>query len=423
MQTVKFFTLGCKVNQYETQAIREQFLKAGFTELNDQLPADVCVINTCTVTHRADADSLNFIRRAKRENPSAQLIVTGCLAELDEERIKKAVARSLIVKNKCKGRITESLFSDLPQLRESKTPSAITGISGFKAHTRVFLKIQDGCNNFCSYCKVPLVRGRSRSRALKEIINEATNLVRNGFKEIVLCGICLGAYGKDLIPQSDLVYVIEALEKIDGLLRIRLSSIEAKDVSCALIEKMAISRKLCRHLHIPLQSGNDRILKRMNRNYNSLGYLELIQKIKEKVSLFALTTDVLVGFPEEDESAFEDTLGLIRDILPLKAHIFPYSARRGTAASNFKDIVKPSVIKSRILRLGGVADKCAATYKKQFLGSRMDVLIEGRLKKCPDFCWGYTENYLKVMAKSKRDLSNHLLTFKLKKIYKEYISA
>lgn len=423
MQTVKFFTLGCKVNQYETQVIREQFLKAGFTELDDHLAADVCVINTCTVTHRADADSLNFIRRAKRENPSAELIVTGCLAELDEEKIKKIGARSLIVKKKGKDTITQSFFSGLPRLRETATPAIITGISGFKAHTRVFLKIQDGCNNFCSYCKVPLVRGRSRSRPLNEIIKEAANLVRNGFKEIVLCGICLGTYGNDLAPQSDLVDVIEALEKIEGLLRIRLSSIEAKDVSCTLIDKMVTSSKLCRHLHIPLQSGNDQVLKKMNRNYKSLDYLELIRKIKEKIPLFAFTTDVLIGFSGEDESAFEDTLGLIRDILPLKVHIFPYSIRRGTAASNFKDIVKPSVTKNRILRLRGVADKCATTYKKQFLGNTMDVLIEGRLKNCPDFYWGYTDNYLKVMVKSKRDLSNNLITFKLKKINKDYIVA
>ena len=428
MQTVKFITLGCKVNQYDTQVIREQFCNAGFAETDDHLPADVYVINTCTVTHRADADSLNLIRRAKRENPYAKIIVTGCLTELDEEKIEKADGKSLIVKNKNKSDLLRHFFSVShqsanPPIRQHKSPTSLTGISSFKGHTRAFLKIQDGCDYFCSYCKVPLVRGRSRSRPLKEVVAEARNLVKNGFKEIVLCGICLGAYGKDLDPQNNLIDVIDALEKIEGLLRIRLSSIEAGDVSQALIDKMVESRKLCRHLHIPLQSGNNRVLKKMNRNYTAGVYLNLIRKIKEKLPLFALTTDVLIGFPGESDSDFEDTLGLIKDILPLRVHIFPYSPRIGAAASNFKDQVKSAVIKERILRLVNITDACAFTYKKQFLNSTMDVLIEGRLKKDPNFCWGYTDTYLKVMVKSDFDLSNQFIPLKLKEIAQDHILA
>jgi threonylcarbamoyladenosine tRNA methylthiotransferase MtaB len=431
MQTIKFLTLGCKVNQYDTQVIREQFCAAGFTEIDNHLPADVCVINTCTVTHRADADSLSLIRRAKRENPSAEIVVTGCLTELDEEKIRKTENKSLVVKNKYKSDILQHFFSHYPRARQflnSPTytpahPRIKTAISGFKGHTRTFIKIQDGCNYFCSYCKVPLVRGRSRSRPVEEVIDEARNLVKNGFKEIVLCGICLGAYGKDQRSQGDLIQVIEELEKIEGLLRVRLSSIEPGDISHALIDKMAESKKLCRHLHIPLQSGSDRILKKMNRNYKVDDYLSLVRKIKENVSLFALTTDVLVGFPGESQDDFQDTFQLIKDILPLKVHIFPYSIRRGTTTGSFKSEISPAVIKERISRLKEVADRCAFTYRKQFLNSTMNVLIEGRVKNYPGFCWGYTDNYLKVMVKSDLDLNNQFMAFKLKEIVKDHILA
>jgi threonylcarbamoyladenosine tRNA methylthiotransferase MtaB len=418
MQKVKFYTLGCKVNQYETQAIREQFINAGFREMDNGNRVDVCVINTCTVTHRADADSLNYIRRARRENPSAKLIVTGCLTELDEERIRFADSRSLIVRNKYKSDMLRYFFSRYPQTRKPANPQTILGISNFAGHTRAFLKIQDGCDNFCSYCKVPLVRGRSRSKPEKEIIAEARDLVRNGFKEIVLCGICLGAYGKGFEPQGNLVEVIRTLEKIDGLLRIRLSSIEAGDVSEALIDKIAESKKLCRHLHIPLQSGSDQMLKIMNRNYTRADYLELIHKIKKKLPQVAITTDVLVGFPGESENDFQDTLELIRDILPLKVHIFPYSPRTGTAAYGLKDLIETTAVKDRVMRLKKLACRCASIYSRQFLGKITDVLIEGKMKNSPYLWWGYTNNYIKVFIKSTRNLHNVCISFKLKKIDK-----
>jgi threonylcarbamoyladenosine tRNA methylthiotransferase MtaB len=424
MQTVKFYTLGCKVNQYDTQVIREQFLAAGCVEINNHLPADIYVINTCTVTHRADADSLNLIRRMKRENPQARIVVTGCLTELDEDRIRGAGQINLIVKNKDKGLILELLKAGNGQNKPSVEKVAQQpGIAYFAGHTRAFLKIQDGCDYFCSYCKVPLVRGRSHSKSLNEVIAEATNLVKNGFKEIVLCGICLGAYGKDLNPKTDLIDVINALEKIAGLLRIRLSSIEPGDVSEVLIDKIAESQKVCRHLHIPLQSGNNEILQKMNRHYTKGDYLNLIKKIKDGIPLVTITTDVLIGFPSESEENFQDTVELVKDILPLKVHIFPYSLRIGTSASSFKDALKSEVIKDRITRLKKVAHTCAAIYKKQFLNKTMDVLIEGRLKNAPGLCWGYTDNYIRVLVKSDRHLSNQLISVKLKEIVKDHIMA
>jgi len=243
MKTVKFYTLGCKVNQYDTQSIRERFIQRGFKELSDGKPANVYVINTCTVTHKADSESVGFIRKAKRENPKSKLIITGCLVEKDSVSLSKIKGIDAI--------ISKRFFPE--------------SISDFRGRTRAFLKIQDGCNNFCSYCKVTLVRGRSRSRSLEDIIKEANCLVKKGFKELVLTGINLGSYGKDFAQKITIVDVIEALEQIKGLLRIRLSSIEAADVSDELINKISESKKLCRHLHIPIQSGDNKILKKMNR--------------------------------------------------------------------------------------------------------------------------------------------------------------
>jgi len=431
MRTIKFFTLGCKVNQYETQVIREQFIQAGFKELEDSCPANIYVINTCTVTHRADSDSLNIIRRAKRENPKAKIVVTGCLTELDSDRIKEIKGVDLIVKNSDKDKLinffngqTGKWFDKLtiPRTIPSEVEGRANGITNFKDHTRVFLKIQDGCNNFCSYCKVPLVRGRSRSRPLDEIIQEANRLVKNGFKEIVLCGICLGSYGKDFESKIGLLDVIKALERIEGLLRIRLSSIEAGDVTDELIDRMAQAQKLCRHLHIPIQSGDDEILRKMNRNYRRADYLNLIKRIRKRIPEIAITTDILVGFPGENEINFKNTVDLIKDVMPLKVHIFPYSERQGTpAAGNSRYGENQAIIKERILRLKGIAEACAQKYKKQFLNKSMEVLIEGCSKDRKGFWEGYTHNYIRVLVKASRDLKNQVLAVKINRVNRDKV--
>lgn len=412
------YTLGCKVNQYETQVMRERFNQAGFKELEDKQPADFYVINTCTVTHRADSESLNFIRRAKRENPGARIIVTGCLTELDENKIKEVNNEALVIKNKDKEKISHFL--------DSLNRQTSAGISYFKGHTRAFLKIQDGCNNFCSYCKVPLVRGPSCSRPLNEIIQEAERLVRNGYKEIVLTGICLGSFGKDLSGQINLNSVLEELEKIDGLKRVRLSSIEMGDVTDTLINKIAKSEKLCRHLHIPLQSGDNEILRKMNRNYTRTEYLNLVKKIKSRIPGVAITTDVLVGFPGETKVNFQNTVDLIKKTLPFKIHIFPYSRRGETpAAINFsrsdikvpagipalagKDELKPGEIKERVLQLKKLEQGCAFRFVRQFFNKTIFLLIEGQFKESPGTWYGYTDNYIKVKIKSSKDLKNQII--------------
>jgi len=400
MKTFKFYTLGCKVNQYDTQSIKERLLKQGYIEATGSAKAGICLINTCSVTSSADQKSRGLIRRCIKDNPSSEVIVTGCLIKKDYLSVAEIKGVDLIV--------SRSFF-----------PENITNFSG---HTRAFLKIQDGCDNFCSYCKVPLIRGRSRSKPLKQIVNEAKELARNGFKEIVLSGICLGHYGKDLSRGTNLVKAIEKMEDIEGLLRIRLSSIEASDINDELILKIRNSRKLCRHLHIPLQSGDDQVLKDMHRRYCRDGYLAVVKKIKRLIPDMAITTDCLVGFPSEGKNQFLNTLDAIKEISPLKVHIFPYSERDGTVASrNFRHLLPNMVIKERLQRMQKLAFLCRSAYMAQFLDRKMDVLVEARPKNNPFFWEGYTSNYLRVRIKSRQDLGNQLIRVRLIRAMKDYI--
>jgi len=397
-RTIKFFTLGCKVNQYDTQSIRERFLNKGFQESAQGRPADYFLINTCTVTAGADRKSRNIIRKCIRANPKAKVIVTGCLVEKDSQTLAGIQGLALVIK--------KSFFPE--------------GISGFSRHTRAFLKIQDGCSNFCTYCKVALVRGRERSKNLTEIVAEAKKLAACGYKEIVLTGICLGAYGRDLLPKRDLADVINALEEIEGLSRIRLSSIEAGDVSLKLVKCLKGSRKFCRHLHIPIQSGDDRVLKRMNRKYTRGKYQNLLNRLKHNIPRISITTDCLVGFPGETEKNFENTIALVKKINPLKAHIFPYSRRPGTKAADFNGLVDPKIINLRCEKLEKIAGRCRMNFRRKFVAKKAAVLIEGRAKDNPDFLEGLTDNYLQVRLPFKPGLKNKIVKVRIKRMLEDY---
>jgi len=392
-RTIKFFTLGCKVNQYESQSIRERFLARGFREVAEKENAGYFLINTCTVTASADQKSRNIIRQCVKANPHGKVIVTGCLAQKDSS-LSDIAGISLI--------ISKNFFPDK--------------IQRFCGHLRAFLKVQDGCNNFCSYCKVPLARGRSRSRKISEILKEAKALVASGHREIVLTGICLGAWGKDFKNKLNLVDLINALEKIKKLSRIRLSSIEAGDVNPNLIRKFITSGKLCRHLHIPIQSGDDEILKKMNRGYSGKGYLNLINKIKKLIPRISITTDVIVGFPGETDENFANTVKLLKKVIPLRAHIFPYSRRPGTKAGLLAKAVNPLVIRKRINSLKLITDKLAQSYRKQFIGREVEVLFEGPARSDPAFLEGYSGNYIKVITKSKPGITGRLMRLRVKSI-------
>ena len=394
MKRIKFFTLGCKANQYDTQSIRERFLSKGFKDDGSNFSPDYFLINTCTVTSGADQKSRNIIRRCIQSNPKAVVIVTGCLVEKDWDLLANIPGISLLIK--------KNFFPE--------------GISDFSQHTRAFLKIQDGCDNFCTYCKVALVRGKKRSKDIKQVLEEAKKLVACGFHEIVLTGICLGEYGKDLYPKKDLVDAIDELLKLEGLTRLRLSSIEAGDVSVKLIKCLASSKKLCRHLHIPVQSGDDGILKRMNRKYTSQKYQNLISRIKHNIPGVSITTDCLVGFPGETEANFDNTVNLVKKILPLKVHIFPYSRRLGTKAANFSGMVDAKTIKSRCAKLEKVSKECQYKFMRDFIGKKVSVLIEGISKSEAGYLEGLTDNYLKARVPFKPDLKNKIAQVKLKRI-------
>ncbi len=399
--TIKFFTLGCKANQYDTQSIRERFLSRGFREAQSGLRPDYFLINTCTVTSGADQKSRNIIRRCIQSAPQAKMIVTGCLVENDWEQIQKIKGVSLIVK--------KSFFPEK--------------ISSFYQHTRAFLKIQDGCDNFCTYCKVALVRGRPRSKKIAQVLQEARQLAACGYKEIVLTGICLGAYGKDSGDKERLVDLLVDLEKVKGLLRVRLSSIEAGDVSPGLIGYFKKSKKFCRHLHIPIQSGDDDILKRMNRKYTAKVYGDLIGRLKAAIPGIAITTDCLIGFPGETEDNFKNTVKLVKEIMPLKVHIFPYSVRPQTKAAGFKEPVDPKIIRLRCDQLAKVASACRQNFMRKFTGSSAQVLIEGQPSGAAGFLDGLSDNYLKVRVPFEADLNSRIVSVRLKSIRNDYFAG
>ncbi len=401
MKTVKFLSLGCKVNQYDTQSIRERFLSRGFEESADAEAADVYVVNTCTVTLSADRKSKSALKRCARENPASKIIVTGCLVKKDAETLRALKNVHFIV--------SKDFFPD--------------GITSFSGRTRAFLKVQDGCDNRCSYCKVPLVRGASRSRPPQEILKEASTLVKNGFKEIVLTGICLGSYGKGLYPKAELCGLLASLESIEGLLRIRLSSIEAGDVSPALIERIASSKKICRHLHIPMQSGDDEILRKMNRRYSAAGYLDLVRMARCLMPDIAVSTDIMVGFPGEEERHFNNTLELIRLVQPMRVHIFPFSPRPHTQACGLAGRVDTLAIEKRIRLIQAVAKAAARAYKKKSLGKEALVLFEEERKGSPGIWEGRTEDYLNTCVKTGLSLQNTLARVKIKEVKEDCLIA
>lgn len=407
MQTVCFKTLGCKVNQYETQAIREQLNSTGLIETKGT--ADIYIINTCTVTEKSDSESKEMIRKALKESPNAFVLVTGCYTEKDIDELSKINGIGAIVPNAKKPNIPSILLGS-----DFEAPDIFTfSISDFAGHTKAFVKIQDGCDRFCSFCKIPFVRGRSRSRPLEDIVKEVRRLVDGGFKEVVLTGICLGDYGKDFKNGADLVKLIDELEKIDFNFRIRLSSIDPEDITDGLLNRLKMAKKLCRHLHIPLQSGDDDILRRMNRHYTSSGFISLIDKIKQIVPDIAITLDVMVGFPGEAEVNFNNTLNVVKKILPSRMHIFPYSRRYGTKAAQFNDVVPVHIVRERTKKLREFQAEMSYNFRRGFIGKELEVLVETRRDKTTGFLTGYSDNYIKIIFEGPNELMRKLIHVKI----------
>ncbi|MFN7170447.1 MAG: MiaB/RimO family radical SAM methylthiotransferase [Candidatus Omnitrophota bacterium] len=384
MKRVKFYTFGCKANQYDTQVLREKFLSQGFCETQDGV-ADLYVVNTCVVTQKAENESRSLWERLRRENPSSEILLTGCLKRLQE-------------------RGKERFFHNLAEER----------ISFFAGHRRVFLKIQDGCDNFCSYCIVPYVRGKSRSKPFTLIKEEFKGLLKNGYKEIVLTGICLGEYGKDLVPPYSLVGLLKELESLPGDFRIRLSSLDPEYINEELINCLGESRKICPHLHIPFQSGDDFILKKMNRSYTGEFAYGIIEKIRKKINSFVFTTDIMVGFPGEEEESFQKTLTFLDYLKPLKVHIFRFSPRPGTPAEKIKERIGTEECRKRFNLLTSLEKKWRVLNLNNFLGKKISFLAEKEISR--GLYIGHSEHYLNVLLETNKRIPHEIIEIKVKEI-------
>ncbi len=397
---VFFHTLGCKVNQYETQEMREQLTKNGYEITEDESTADIFVINSCTVTSESDRKTRQCVRHYKKKYPDSTVVLTGCMPQSFPEMAEKLVEADIVLGNKNNKLLVSSLNEYLSnscrtlhmEQHQSGEALASSGISKFEERTRAILKIEDGCDRFCSYCIIPKARGRVRWKPIEDIKSEVKALTDNGYREIVLVGINLSAYGKGTeLDLADAVFAVSENQKVE---RIRLGSLEPDHITDELIEKLAKCDKLCPQFHISLQSGCDKILRKMNRHYTSDEYYSLCQKLRKEFKDCTLTTDIMVGFPHETEDDFETTKAFAKKVGFEKIHIFPYSRRSGTVADKMDGQIEKGVKAQRVNELSVVANRIRNDFLKSQIGRELSVLIEEKQKN--DVYFGYTPNYTPV---------------------------
>lgn len=413
MNKVAFHTLGCKVNQYETEAMEKMFEDKGYSIVKEDELADVYVINTCTVTNLSDRKSRQFIRRVKKINEDSIVAVVGCYSQVAAEEVESIEGVDVIIGTSDRNRVVElcerakAEEEKINIVRSIKTYDEFEEINvdEIKSMTRAYLKIQDGCNQFCSYCIIPYARGPIRSRQSHDIVEETEKLKLSGFKEIILAGIHVASYGKDL-GDIRLDSVIKEISKVDGIERIRLSSVEPNLITEDFMQVLVDSKKVCDHFHLSLQSGSDTILKRMNRKYTSAEYREKVDLIRKYMPNAGITTDIIVGFPGETDENFEETLKFVRDIKFSRIHVFKYSPRKGTPAANFENQVHGTIKNKRSEVLIVQANELMKEFNSKFIGKTMDVLFE---EKNNGYYEGYTTNYIRVKAKSDEDIIGQLL--------------
>ena len=422
MKKVASFALGCKVNQVESEAIAESFTRGGYEVVNIDEVADVYVINTCTVTNFGDKKSRQLIRRVKRQNPEAVVVVAGCYSQISPHEIKKIEGVNIVVGTKGKNDIFEAVESyekemgiveGVSEIMEEKTFEPIA-INKMMSRCRAYLKIQDGCNQFCSYCIIPYARGPIRSRPEEDIIKEVEVLARNGFKEVVLAGIHVASYGKEL-HTTNLLQVIEKIHPIEGIERIRFSSVEPNLITEEFMENLSKLKKVCHHFHLSLQSGSNNTLKAMNRKYTKEKYMEAVEVIRKYWQDAAITTDVIVGFPEESQEDFKESLEFVKSIGFSKVHVFPYSPKKGTPAEKMVQ-VEPQIKGERSKMLTEVAENMAEDFIEKHVGKVMEVLFEQESEE--GVFEGHTSNYILVSAKSSKDLKNHICKVLIKSVEK-----
>ena len=405
MTTVTIATLGCKVNQFESEAIIDSLEHQGYRTVPFGDPADITILNTCTVTHRADFQSRQMVRKALRFSPTSLLIVTGCYAQVEPQAFAEMKGVTYLLGNREKHLIPE-LLPQIEQGRmerlqvsdiEKETRFLDVPLTSFHRHTRAFLKIQDGCDAHCSYCIVPHARGRSRSLSPERIIEHCARLKEKRFKEVVLTGIHIGAYGQDFSPIFSLEKLLERLERSETPPRIRLSSIEPLDFSPTFVSFLTQSAKVCPHLHLPIQSGDDDILRKMNRNYTSSFLSSLINELHRRIPQISLGADVIVGFPGETEKQSQRTRELMETLPLAYLHVFPFSRRKGTPASRLPHQVRESVITERAEALRTLGKKKRQNFYGGFLRQTLDVLVQDQQDKRTGLWKGLSRNYIPVL--------------------------
>ncbi len=419
-------TLGCKVNQFESDAIAQALEEQGWQRADEDDRAEVCIVNTCTVTGKASMQSRQLIRQLMRRDPGARIVVTGCYAQTAPDDIEKIGGVDYIIGQFDKSEIPRLISASLANtprqtqrrvrnIRRAKQFS-LPPAPAYGRRTRPFLKIQDGCNRFCTYCIVPHARGPSRSMPFGNVLENLANLGRRGYQEVVLTGIHLGAYGRDLDPPTGLNDLLRRIEWQRPVSRLRLSSIEPDEVDGRLVDLLVASKTVCPHLHLPLQSGDDHILERMHRPYSRSAFAQTVARIKTALPRCAIGADILVGFPGEDETAFERTLELVADLPLAYLHVFPFSARPGTPAYHFPDHVPEAIIKQRTALLRALGQDKKRAFVQAGMASTHEVLIENRRDRRTGWLKGITANYIPTLIEGSDRLMNRIVTVEPQKI-------
>ena len=430
MKKAAFYTLGCKVNQYETEAMTESFENAGYEIVDYSEYADVYIINTFTVTNMGDRKSRQIIRRAREKNPEALVAVVGCYSQIAPGEVLEIPEVSLVVGTDERSRMVElveyamqkeeklNMVNDIMKVREFEEMP----IKSYKSRTRAFLKIQEGCDQYCTYCIIPYARGHIRSRKPDSIIAEVKELAENGFREIVLTGIHVASYGKDL-GNTSLIDIIEKIHEIDGIRRIRMSSVDPNVMTDGFIERLSRLPKICGHFHLSLQSGCDETLKRMNRKYTTGEYRRVVEKLREVFADVAITTDLIVGFPGETEEEFQKTVDFVEEIAFSGMHIFKYSQRSGTPAAKYENQVKPQVKDARSKVITAIAEKNEEKFKKAFIGRSKPVLYEQPFDGQKSLFEGLTDNYIRVVSESQEDIKGKIIETVLMELKEDYMTG
>ena len=450
MRTAKLITMGCKVNQYDTQSMRETLYRNGYTLLDDETSrqgADLYLINTCTVTNTADQKARQVIRRAIRQNPTAKVLVTGCYAESDREAIEEIPGVTFVFGNREKADFQGYLDllhteAPSPSAEATDTPNPLLsiapvqhdaireharfskGVSDAGKRTRALIKVQDGCSAFCTYCIIPYVRGRMTSRPLDDIADEAHRIANSGIKEVVITGVHLGAYGMDTGRDRDIADILAHIHDIEGIERIRFSSIEPMYFPDTLGERMAALPKCMPHFHLPLQAGSDEILRQMRRRYTTAQFAHLVENLRRGFGDdVGITTDIMVGFPGETDAHFEESCRFVEEIGFSQLHVFRYSPRKGTPAATYSDQVSPHICAERSQTMIALGERLNRGFRQRMLGKQKAVLIEASREGENNHLAGFTDNYLRVLVDAPESAINQIQKVTLGSLEGDCIAA